>query len=80
MAVLSSVVAYLIYYWALRHMDASRLAATTYIEPVLAMILGAIFLGEHFTPHVLTGGALVLTGVYITERSMGDEALPPEPA
>jgi drug/metabolite transporter (DMT)-like permease len=80
MAVLSSVVAYLIYYWALRHMDASRLAATTYIEPVLAMILGAIFLGEHFTGHVLTGGALVLTGVYITERSMGDEALPPEPA
>jgi drug/metabolite transporter (DMT)-like permease len=44
------------------------------------MILGVIFLGEHFTGHLLTGGALVLTGVYITERSMGDEALPPEPA
>jgi drug/metabolite transporter (DMT)-like permease len=80
MAALSSVVGYLIYYWALRHMDASRLAATTYIEPILAMILGVIFLGEHFTGHLLTGGALVLTGVYITERSMGDEALPPEPA
>jgi drug/metabolite transporter (DMT)-like permease len=80
MAVLSSVVGYLIYYWALRHMDASRLAATTYIEPLLAMMLGAIFLGEHFTAHVLTGGALVLTGVYITERSLGEDALPPEPA
>ncbi len=80
MAALSSVVAYLIYYWALRHMDASRLAASTYIEPLLAMALGAIFLGERFSGRLIVGGALVLTGVYITERSMGDEALPPEPA
>lgn len=80
MAILSSVVGYMIYYWALRHMDASRLAATTYIEPLLAILLGAVFLGERFTAHLLAGGALVLTGVYITERSLGDEALPPEPA
>jgi drug/metabolite transporter (DMT)-like permease len=80
MAVMSSVVGYLIYYWALRHMDASRLATTTYIEPVFATILGAIFLGERLTAHLLTGGGLVLTGVYITERSLGEDALPPDPA
>jgi len=80
MAVLSSVAAYSIYYWALRHMDASRLAATTYIEPILAMALGAVFLGERFSGRLLIGGALVVTGVYITERSLGDHPIPPEPA
>ncbi|MFZ0736644.1 MAG: DMT family transporter [Candidatus Acidiferrales bacterium] len=79
MAIFSSVVGYMIYYWALRHMEASRLAATTYIEPVLALILGVIILGEHLTGHLFIGGALVLTGVYITERDMGDKVLPPEP-
>ena len=79
MSICSSVIAYLIYYWALRHMEASRLAATTYVEPVFVPILSVFLLGEHFTKHLLIGGALVLAGVYITERNLGDQAVPPEP-
>ncbi len=69
MALLPSVVCYLIYYHALSHMAASRVAALTYLEPFLATLLAAAWLGENVTYAVLAGGALVLTGVWITERS-----------
>ena len=69
----SSVFAYLIFFWALRHMTASRLAVFTYVEPPLAMLLAVIFLGEKMTSTLLAGGALILAGVYITEFWPGAE-------
>jgi drug/metabolite transporter (DMT)-like permease len=68
LALFGSVVAYLLYYWALRHLAASRLAAFTYIQPVLATLLGVAALGEEMTHNLLGGGALVLVGVYLAER------------
>ena len=79
MSIGASVTAYMIYYWALRHMEASRLAATTYIEPVFVPVLGVFILGEHLTLHLLVGGALVLAGVYIIERDLGPRGVPPDP-
>ncbi len=71
MSAASSVAAYLIFYWALRHMTASRLAAVGYFQPLLVIILGILFLGEQVTGSLLVGGGLVLFGVYITERGTG---------
>lgn len=67
-AVFGSVLAYLIFYWALRHMEASRLSASSYLIPILAIILGILLLGERVTPNLLIGGPLVLGGVYLAER------------
>lgn len=68
MAGLASVLAYLIYYWALRHLAASRLAAFTYLQPMLATLLGVMVLGEPVTPNLIWGGSLVVVGVYLAER------------
>ncbi len=68
LALFGSVIAYVIYYWALRHLAASRLAAFTYFQPVLATLLGVAALGEELTHNLLGGGALVLVGVYLAER------------
>jgi drug/metabolite transporter (DMT)-like permease len=76
MGICSSVVGYMIYYWALRHMEASRLAATTYIEPVLAILLGVIFVGERVTARSAEGGLLILAGVYVAEK-YGKESVTP---
>ncbi|MHB8753980.1 MAG: DMT family transporter [Candidatus Acidiferrales bacterium] len=76
----SSVFAYLIFFWALRHMTASRLAVFTYVEPPLAMLLAVIFLGEKLTSTLLAGGALILAGVYLTEIGPGSEGVPAETA
>src|SRR3970282_642084 len=68
MAAFASVAAYLIYYWVLRHMAASRLSAFSYLLPVMATCLGILLLPEErVTRHLVGGGALVLVGVYLTE-------------
>jgi len=49
-------------------MTASRVTAINYFQPVGAIILAAIFLGEHPTRHLLIGACFVLLGVYLAER------------
>jgi drug/metabolite transporter (DMT)-like permease len=69
MALLGSAVAYVLYYWLLRYLEASQLSAFTYLLPVLATILGILTLGEKGTWMQLVGGALALGGVYWTESA-----------
>jgi drug/metabolite transporter (DMT)-like permease len=68
MAVFSSVLVYTMFYWLLRHMEASRVAAVNYLQPFIVILLSMALLGEHPTGHLLSGGALVLVGVYLAER------------
>jgi drug/metabolite transporter (DMT)-like permease len=69
MAAISSVAAYTLFYWALRYMEASRVAAVNYFQPVGAILVAAIFLGEAPTRYLLLGGVLILLGVYLAERA-----------
>jgi drug/metabolite transporter (DMT)-like permease len=69
MAAISSVAAYTLFYWALRHMEASRVAAVNYFQPIGAILVAAFFLREVPTRHLLLGGALILLGVYLAERA-----------
>src|SRR5258707_15307246 len=45
MAVCSSALAYLLYFWLLRDLEASEVSAFTYLLPVLAGMLGNFFAG-----------------------------------
>jgi drug/metabolite transporter (DMT)-like permease len=69
MALGPSVVCYLIYYYALAHMEASRLAAYDYVLPVMATLLGVWTLGEHVTIWSVVAGIVIFGGVYIVERA-----------
>lgn len=65
-----SVLAYLIYAFALTELTATRVAAFAYLQPVIAAALAVWLLGETLTAQVLAGGALILLGVYLTEREV----------
>jgi drug/metabolite transporter (DMT)-like permease len=67
MALFSSAVAYLFYFWLLRYLEASQLSAFTYLLPVVATILGILLLGEKGSWDQLLGGVLALGGVYWIE-------------
>jgi len=67
MAVFSSAVAYVLYFWLLKYLQASQLAAFTYLLPVVATILGIVWLGERGSLMQLVGGALALASVYWIE-------------
>ncbi len=64
---LSSTVAYLLYFWLLRYLEASQLASFSYLLPVSASGLSIVFLGERGSWLELMGGMLALLGVYWIE-------------
>ncbi|MGH9795027.1 MAG: DMT family transporter [Candidatus Acidiferrales bacterium] len=74
MAAFASVIAYLIYFWALKHVAASRLAAFSYLLPLIATLLSIALLDEPVTRYLLIGGALVMAGVYLAEIGFGTES------
>lgn len=68
MAIFSSVLCYFIYYFALRRIAASRVAAFSYLQPVFATLMAAAWLAEQITATVVTGGVVIFAGVVIAER------------
>ncbi len=68
MALFPSVICYLIYYYALGRISASRVSAFSYLQPVIAALLAAVALREHVTLPMVAGGAVIFSGVYLTER------------
>jgi drug/metabolite transporter (DMT)-like permease len=69
MALFPSLICYLIYYYALTYIRASRISAFSYLQPLLATTLAALILKEPVTSGLVAGGALVLAGVYVVERA-----------
>lgn len=68
MSICPSIVGYLIYAHALRHLPASRVASLSYLQPVLATLLAMAFLGEQPGAPFAAGAALVLGGVWAARR------------
>lgn len=63
-----SVAAYVLWYWLLKYMEATKIAVFHNLQPVIAAVVAFIFLGESIGWPFIVGGAVVLTGVIITER------------
>jgi drug/metabolite transporter (DMT)-like permease len=63
LAIGTSMIAYPLWMYALRHLEASKVAITSNVQPILTGILSWILFRERFTPGFLIGAALVLAGV-----------------
>jgi drug/metabolite transporter (DMT)-like permease len=61
--VFGSLVAFSAYVWLLSNAQLSLIATYAYVNPVVAVILGALILGEQVTLPILIGGAVVVAGV-----------------
>ncbi|HXU47897.1 MAG TPA: DMT family transporter, partial [Candidatus Binatia bacterium] len=68
MAALATVIAYTMFNWLLRHVDASRVAGVNYLQVPIVIVLAVSVLGERPSGHLLSGAALVVGGVYLAER------------
>ena len=67
MAIGTSVIAYGLWYWALKYMDVSRMAVFHNIQPVVATIVAFFWLGEPLGIEFIVGGVIVLGGVILAE-------------
>lgn len=84
LVVIGSLVAFSAYVWLLAHAPISLTATYAYVNPVVAVLLGALVLDEPVTAAVLVGGAVVVAGVGLVvsserPRRRAVPAEPPEP-
>lgn len=68
LAVFGSALSFTLYFWLLEHMQVSNLALIGYLTPVVAVTVGAVWLGEPLTGRLLAGSGLVLAGVVLAAR------------
>lgn len=66
LTVAGSIVAYSAYVYVLKHLPLPIVSLYSYINPVIAVLLGAAVMGEPGGWHVVLAAALVLGGVVIT--------------
>jgi drug/metabolite transporter (DMT)-like permease len=78
--VFGSLVAYTAYTWLLQHAPISRVATYAYVNPVVAVLLGAVVLGETVTVSAAAGAVLIVASVAFTiwvESAAPSGPLPP---
>ena len=65
LAVMGSVLTFVTYFWLLKRVQAVYLSLTTFINPIVAVVLGAVILDESLGASVAIGAAMVLTGILL---------------
>ncbi len=65
LGLLGSGVAYLIYYWLLRRINATQMSLVTYLLPVTAVFWGAALLGESLGADDFLGLGLIVVGIMV---------------
>jgi len=61
-------------FWLIKRVPVSIIGTIPLVDTLIAVVLGAIVLGEKLPARTLAGGALILTGVFLTARGTRAEA------
>jgi drug/metabolite transporter (DMT)-like permease len=69
LVVFGSIVAYSSYVWLLKVAPTELVGTYAYVNPVIAVLLGAVFLNEAITPWVLLAGAAIVVSVALIVRA-----------
>ncbi|MCX8019234.1 MAG: EamA family transporter [Chitinophagaceae bacterium] len=70
-----SIIAFVCYLYSLQHLPVEQASVYAYVNPVVAVAFGALFLGEEITWYIIAGGLIALLGVYLVNQSF--RTLPP---
>ena len=68
LTVIGSIVAFSAYGIAVRTLPTATVATYAYVNPVIAVLLGALILNERLTPAMFGGGALIVGAVVLVVR------------
>jgi len=63
LAIVGSVLAFLLYYWLMRHMDVTKTMLIALVTPIVAVTLGMFVLDEELNWRTFAGGALIMAGI-----------------
>jgi drug/metabolite transporter (DMT)-like permease len=74
LGVLGSALAYIGYYHGIRKIGATRSGVFIALNPLTAVVFGAVLLDEHLTLAMYGGGAMILTGIYLCNKPLAPGA------
>jgi drug/metabolite transporter (DMT)-like permease len=63
LVLIGAIIGFGAYIWLLRNCDPAKVATYAFVNPIVAMILGALFNRESITPRVLGAGTLIIGSV-----------------
>jgi drug/metabolite transporter (DMT)-like permease len=63
LVIIGAVVGYTAYIWLLRHCEPAKVATYAYVNPIVAVLLGALFAGETVTLRTVIAASLIIGSV-----------------
>lgn len=70
LGVLGSALAYIAWYDGIRRIGATRCGVFIALNPLIAVLLGALLLGERLTAPMWMGGGLILAGIFLCNKPL----------
>ncbi len=77
--IFGSIVAFTAYTWLLANVPVSTVGTYAYVNPIVAVALGAVFRSEPITPRTLVAAAIIIGAVVAMVSGRPREAEPAEP-
>jgi drug/metabolite transporter (DMT)-like permease len=72
LVVFGAVIAFSAYAYALKHLPVALVSTYAYVNPVIAVVLGTLVLGEPFTSRIAVAGAVVIAGMMLVRSAGAD--------
>jgi len=63
LTVFGTIAAFWLYYWLLSRIESTKAMVISLVTPLIAVVMGAIFLDERLPPQTLLGGILIIAGI-----------------
>lgn len=76
LVIIGSILTFIAYIYALQNLPTALTSIYAYINPVVAVLLGAMLLNEKLTIFIAVGGAITIIGVYLVNNSLKKKITP----
>lgn len=63
LTLLGTIAAFWLYYWLLSRIESTKAMMISLVTPLIAVVIGGIFLGERLPPQTFFGGLLILASI-----------------
>jgi drug/metabolite transporter (DMT)-like permease len=80
LVVVGSLMGYSAYVWLLHHVDAAKVSSHAYVNPLVAVLVGAGLAGEKIYPTTIIAALLILVSVFFIVRERKTASAPQESA
>lgn len=63
LALFGTILTFVSYFWLLKRVEVVLLSLTSFVTPIIAVLLGVVVLNEHVSPQLFAGAGMVFVGI-----------------